>query len=375
MVKRVRVIWWLYPIALIYEIVIRVRNWLFDCNILHERSFDVPIIGVGNLTVGGTGKTPHTEYIVGVLQKEYQVATLSRGYKRASKGFLLARRDTTVGQLGDEPMQMKLKYPGVHVAVDVDRCHGINQLCKKIVYPRTDVIVLDDAYQHRYVKPGLNLLLVNYNRFITHDLLIPAGRLREPVSEKRRADVVVVTKCPERLSPVEANMLKTWLDLPAYQHLFFSTFSYGEIVPLCPEDGSHKSFVIDTDTDVVLLTGIASTKQLREYLLGKTNRVHHLEFFDHHSYSVQDFHKLSAVFDKLPSDKKIILTTEKDAAKLVAHPFLPESLKERIWVQPIEVKFLFGRAEDFDKLILNYVNQHVRYFGLTSFNHDRRKQN
>ncbi|MDO4950178.1 MAG: tetraacyldisaccharide 4'-kinase [Bacteroidales bacterium] len=365
MVRRVRLVWWLYPVSLIYGIVVRVRNWMFDCGILHEQTFDVPIISVGNLTVGGTGKTPHTEYIVGILQERYQVAVLSRGYKRAGKGFLLARRDTTVGQLGDEPMQMKLKYPGAHVAVDADRCHGISQLCRKMVYPRTDVIVLDDAYQHRYVKPGLNLLLVNYNRFITKDLLIPAGRLREPVSETRRADVVVVTKCPRHLSPAEANMLRAWLKIPTYQHLFFSTYRYGAIVPLCPDGATQRPLAIDADTDVVLLTGIASARQLKEHLLTMTTRIHHLRFPDHHNYSTNDFHKLGAMFGRLSSSKKIILTTEKDAVKLATHPLLPEPLRQQIWIQPVEVEFLFDKASDFDKLIFNYVNQHVRYFGLT----------
>jgi len=375
MTKRVRVIWWLYPISLLYGVVIWMRNWLFDYGFLHEKTFDVPIIGVGNLTVGGTGKTPHTEYIVRVLQKSYQVATLSRGYKRISKGFLLARHGTTVEQLGDEPMQMKLRYPGVHVAVDANRCHGINQLCKKIVYPRVDVIVLDDAYQHRYVKPGLNILLVSYNRFITKDLLIPAGRLREPVSAKRRADVVIVTKCPESLSPAEANMLRAWLGLLAYQHLFFSSYCYGELVPLLTSSEGRRPITIDADTDVVLLTGIASSKQLKDYVLTQTSRVHHLAFMDHHSYSEHDFHRLGTVYNNIISRKKIILTTEKDAVKLASHPFLPETLKEQIWVQPIEIKFLFDKTDEFDKQVLNYVNQHVRYFGLTSFNYDREKQN
>ena len=173
---------WLYPASWIYGAGVWLRNKLFDWGYYKERSFDLPVICIGNITVGGTGKTPHTEYLIRLLQNSFQVAVLSRGYKRKSTGFVLAQMDTPVHQLGDEPYQMKQKYPNIHMAVDADRCHGIEELCKAVITPSTDVILLDDAFQHRYVKAGINILLVDYNRMITEDALLPAVRMREPLS-------------------------------------------------------------------------------------------------------------------------------------------------------------------------------------------------
>lgn len=204
---------WLYPVSWIYGTGVWLRNKLFDWGIYKERKFDIPVISVGNITVGGTGKTPHTEYLIRLLQKDYKVAVLSRGYKRKSKGFVLARPDTSVQMIGDEPFQMKQKFPDIHMAVDRDRCHGIEQLCNSHIAPGTEVIILDDAFQHRYVKPGINILLVDYHRLICEDTLLPAGRMREPENGKSRAHIVIVTKCPKDITPMDLRVLSKQMEL------------------------------------------------------------------------------------------------------------------------------------------------------------------
>ena len=220
---------WLLPASWLYGAVIKVRNKLFDSGILEERGYPIPIISIGNITVGGTGKTPHTEYLIRLLSKQWHVAVLSRGYKRKSEGFQLATKDTPMSVLGDEPHQIKQKFPNIYVAVDADRRHGIEQLMKETVAPGLDVILMDDAFQHRYVKPGLNILLVDHNRLLCDDALLPAGRLREPESSKERANIVIVTKCPKDMSPMDYRILTKKMDLYRYQQLYFTTLNYGNL--------------------------------------------------------------------------------------------------------------------------------------------------
>ena len=207
---------WMLPLSWLYGIGVKLRNWCFEAGILKSRSFDVPVISVGNITVGGTGKTPHVEYLIELLQQKFHVAVLSRGYKRKSKGFIKADANSSVHDIGDEPFQMKQKYPGITVAVDKDRCHGIDLLTSNDKH--LDAILLDDAFQHRYVKPGINILLVDYHRLIIYDKLLPAGRLREPLSGKNRADIVIVTKCPKDLKPMEYRVITKAMDLYPYQY-------------------------------------------------------------------------------------------------------------------------------------------------------------
>ena len=221
----------LRPLSWIYGLIVGIRNMMFDCGLLHSESFDIPVISVGNLTVGGTGKTPHSEYLVKLLQDKFQIGLLSRGYKRKTRGFLLANADTTMPEIGDEPFQMKLKFPNIHIAVDKNRRRGIHKLADEIK-PVTDVIILDDAYQHRYVTPGVNILLMDYHRLICFDALLPAGRLREHQFNKRRADIVIVTKCPKTITPMEKRGISRSLELYPWQKLFFSTFRYGMLYNL-----------------------------------------------------------------------------------------------------------------------------------------------
>lgn len=203
---------WLRPLSSLYGLGVELRNQLFELNILKSRSFTTPVISVGNITVGGTGKTPHVEYLVRLLSKEAKVAVLSRGYKRKTHGYQLADKDSTMRDIGDEPYQMKLKFPNIEVAVDANRCEGIDHLINDEQTKDTDVIILDDAYQHRYVKPGINILLVDYHRLIIYDELLPSGRLREPIESKKRADIVIITKCPDSLNPIDYRVLTKAID-------------------------------------------------------------------------------------------------------------------------------------------------------------------
>ena len=208
---------WLLPLSWLYGLGVRLRNWMFDIGLKKSRSFDIPVISVGNITVGGSGKTPHVEYLINLLHEKFRVAVLSRGYKRKSSGYLLADKDTTMPEIGDEPFQMKSKYKDIYVAVDKNRCHGIDRLTTDEATKDVDAILLDDAYQHRYVKPGINILLIDYHRLIIYDKLLPAGRMREPKEGTSRADIVIITKCPKDLKPMEFRVLKRALNLYPYQ--------------------------------------------------------------------------------------------------------------------------------------------------------------
>lgn len=250
----------LLPLSWLYGLGVKFRNTLFDIGVLKSRDFQIPIISVGNITVGGTGKTPHVEYLVRLLKDQFHVAVLSRGYKRKSKGFVLASTKTTMPEIGDEPYQMKQKFPKVTVAVDKNRCQGIDLLADNDKH--LDVILLDDAFQHRYVKPGINILLVDYHRLIIYDKLLPAGRLREPMTGKNRADIVIVTKCPTTLKPMEYRVITRAMNLYPYQHLYFTTLEYDELRPMFPQTPKKMTMSQLADKNVLLLSGIASPEQM-----------------------------------------------------------------------------------------------------------------
>ena len=250
----------------------------FELGILKTRSFDIPVISVGNITVGGTGKTPHVEYLVKHLKDLFHVAVLSRGYKRKSKGFIIANDKTTMLEIGDEPYQMKQKFPQVTVAVDKSRCHGIEELTSHD--KRLDVILLDDAFQHRYVKPGVNILLVDYHRLVIYDTLLPAGRLREPLTGKDRADIVIVTKCPKDLKPMEYRVITKAMKLYAYQSLYFTALEYDDLQPVFGGNSRPLSSLKPKE-HVLLLTGIASPEQMIHDLKPYTKNLTPLSFADH----------------------------------------------------------------------------------------------
>ena len=348
---------WLLPFSWIYRMVVSFRNQLFELNILKSQSFSIPVIAVGNITVGGAGKTPHVEFLIKTLQDKSKVAVLSRGYKRKSSGYLLADENSTTELIGDEPFQMKQKFPNVHIAVDKNRCNGINRLTHDAETKDTDVILLDDAFQHRYVKPGINILLVDYHRLIIYDEMLPAGRLREPKEGKSRADIVIITKCPKDLKAIDYRVLTKSMNLFPYQELFFTTIEYLPLKQMC---GTEK---IDPeklkDMNVLLLTGIASPKQLLLDMEPRCASITTLSYADHHRFKRSDEKKINTIFEAMPSPK-IIITTEKDAARLNGLTMLSKEATENTYVLPIEVRFMLDEEDKFKHKIISYVRKNSR---------------
>ena len=346
----------LLPLSWLYGGAVKLRNFCFDVGLLKSRAFHVPVIAVGNITVGGTGKTPHVEYLIRLLREKFSVAVLSRGYKRKTSGYLLADANTTARDIGDEPYQMKTKYPDVSVAVDGKRVRGIKRLTDDD--EKLDVILLDDAFQHRYVKPGVNILLVDYHRLIIYDKLLPAGRLREPLSGKNRADIVIVTKCPKELKPMEFRVITKAMSLYPYQHLYFTTLEYGELQPVFPKMSEVCSFA--ADANVLLLTGIASPRQMEEDLRPKVQSLTLLTYPDHHHFSRKDVRHINETFSQMPSPKMII-TTEKDAARLTALDGLSDDVRKNLFALPVRITFMQKEQEQqFCDFIVGYVLKNSR---------------
>lgn len=343
----------LYPFSLIYGLVMAVRNRFFDLGIFKSTTFDVPIISVGNITVGGTGKTPHSEFLLELLGKGLNVAVLSRGYGRKTKGFLEVTEKSTPSLYGDEPCQIKGKFPSHTVAVCEDRCEGIRRL---LALKKFDVIVLDDAFQHRWVKPGLSILLMDYNRPLYKDAVIPAGRMREFSSGIKRADMVVVTKCDSFIPEKERNIIKEKLRLEK-QGIFFSSFSYDALTPIF-----KNGLTVGRDYPIVnalLLTGIANPWPLKKHLIENGAKVELLSFSDHHQFLQKDVNLLAKKFDNIKSKDKIIITTEKDAMRLQSGLDIPEEIMKRMYYIPIKVNIQDDELV-FKNKIINYVTENKR---------------
>lgn len=343
----------LLPFALLYWIPVKIRNFFFDINLLKGYSPDTPTICIGNVTVGGTGKTPHTEYLIDLLQNQFKIGLLSRGYRRTTKGFKLVEMTSTAKEVGDEPLQIKLKYPNITVAVDEDRVNGSNELIYN--FPETNVLLLDDAFQHRYIKPGLSILLTDYNNLITRDFFIPAGRLRDSVSEKRRANIIVVTKCPTDLSVQEMDKISDELELENHQYIYFSSVCYGTLKPIFT-DYIENSELINT-TNIYALAGIANPKPFFDYLVKNFQIIGKKNYPDHHRFSEKE---IQLIFDKFSTEgrqKTVVVTTEKDAARIRSLDLTPE-LKERLYYLSIKINFLNNGAEKFNKQIIEYARKH-----------------
>ena len=355
----------LYIFSLVYGIVVNIRNTLFNLNILRTREFEVPVISVGNITVGGTGKTPHTEHLIALLSKKFDIAVLSRGYKRKSKGFMLVETDSFIRQSGDEPLQIKRKFPGIMVAVDENRVRGIEKILE-ISEKRPDVIILDDAFQHRYVTPSINILLIDFNRMITEDDMLPYGRLREPASNRDRANIIIVTKCPREIKPIDERIITKDLHIWPYQDLFFSRIKYGEMLPLFPDKVKEKKACLDADTGILLLTGIANPKSLRDKLLQTTKSVVSAEYPDHYPFTLKDMEKVAGQLEAMSAEKKLIVTTEKDTFRILEIEDLPETIAENLYYIPIEIRFINQTDNDFDKKIMKYVGENKSNFELHS---------
>ena len=353
-----------------YGLGVGIRNLLFEMGVLKSRSFNTPVISVGNITVGGTGKTPHVEYLIRLLKDKMNVAVLSRGYKRKSSGYILSDKDTPMRMIGDEPYQIKQKFPDITVAVDKKRTRGITNLTEADGAPDVDVILLDDAFQHRYVKPGLNILLVDYHRLIVYDRLLPAGRLREPVRAKDRADIVIITKCPKDLKPMEFRVITKAMKLYPYQQLYFSTLEYD--TPRAVFSG--KTFDENLNgKNILLLTGIASPEQMMHDLQEYDAEITPLTFGDHHDFSKKDVAKINESFASIP-EPKVILTTDKDATRLMATEGLSDEVKNNLYSLPMRIVIMQEQEEEFNNKILGYVYKNSRNSILAKRKDDHKSQ-
>jgi tetraacyldisaccharide 4'-kinase len=345
----------LFPFACIYGLVTGLRNRLFDWKILPSRSFNFPVISVGNLSAGGTGKTPHTEYLAELLSNNYKVAILSRGYRRKTKGFILASEAHSQTDIGDEPMQYLKKFPDITIAVDENRRRGISKIMSE--KPGTEVILLDDAFQHRYVKPGKSILLTDYHHLYVDDYLIPTGLLRERASGARRADIIIISKTPKVFSPItRRNLVKQINPLP-HQRLFFSYVSYEEPVPfnLC----KNRIPAARKYNYIIMVAGVANSYPLQEYLSGLCNELVVIDFKDHHQYTSQDLEKINREYQGIISKDKVIFTTEKDATRLDNEVFSSYLDELPFYYVPIKVNFHDCDEIRFDKLILDYVQKSI----------------
>ena len=334
-----------------YAWITAARNRAFDAGILKSRSYCIPTICIGNISVGGTGKTPHTEYLIRLLKEKHRIAMLSRGYGRSTKGYIKADAGSSMQQIGDEPFQIKNKYPGISVAVCEKRVTGIENLTSEV--QGLDVILLDDAYQHRYVKAGLYILLIDSNRPIWQDCVLPFGRLRESLAGIRRADIVIMTKCGN-ITPEEQewcrNYIKGWKDIP----VFFSRMRYGNCYPLFKDAALHKA---DDARNVLLVTGIAKPGPLRAEIERRGKEVTMMQFGDHHNFTTADIDNIAARFNAIEGNSKVIMTTEKDATRLLQRDDLAQNIRESIYVMPIKVEFLGGEEKMFNKIIEEYVTE------------------
>ena len=348
---------WLLPLSWIYGSIVRFRNWLFDIGVKKSKSFALPVISVGNITVGGSGKTPHVEYLVRLLQDKVKIAVLSRGYKRKSRGYVLAEEDTEMKEIGDEPFQMHQKFPGIYVAVDAKRVRGIQHLQDDEETKDVEVILLDDAFQHRYVKPGINILLVDYHRLIIYDKILPAGRLREPLSGKNRADIVIVTKCPKDLKPMEFRVLTKAMNLYPFQKLYFTCINYDKPIGIFNEQQLDLESL--KDKNVMLLTGIASPKQMEHDLTPMVKTLTSVSFGDHHHFKSKDIDRINEIFESMP-EPRLIITTEKDAVRLRDSEGLYEIVKDNLYALPIKVSFMQDQEENFNERIISYVRKNSR---------------
>ena len=335
----------LYALSIIYGIIISLRHSLFDYGILKTKTHNVPIICIGNLSIGGSGKTPHTNYIAKLLAPNYKVAILSRGYARKSSNFNYVKLDSSTSTVGDEPLQLKLNNPNCIVAVNNNRNKGVKQIL--IDHPKTNVILLDDGFQHRKIKAGLNIILTPFYKPFTKDSLLPLGRLREPAKQAARADIILVSKTPNNTTPTEKKGIIESLDLKSHQKVYFSSITYHKYKSL----NNNTELENEQDYSITLVSGIANPTPLVNYLEKEGRKVNVITFADHHNYTLKDIKNILCAYKKDKSTKKLILTTEKDAAKL--RQFSAHFQEENIYY--ISIDIIINGREIFEKQLLDYV--------------------
>jgi tetraacyldisaccharide 4'-kinase len=343
----------LLPFSFVYGAIVWVRNWMYDKKILRSSSFNFPVICVGNLAAGGTGKTPMVEYLIRLLKKDFKVATLSRGYKRKTKGFGIAEEANTALDIGDEPMQFYKKFPEVTVAVGEERVVAIPQLLQE--RPDTELIILDDAFQHRSVQAGLNILLTEYKNLYTRDLPLPAGDLRDVRTSAKRAQIIVVTKCKQYLSEEERQAVIKEIDAAPHQKVYFTEIQYGKPYHLFLK----KELDVPKDTGILLVCGIANPNPLKDFLTRHFHSYDMLRFSDHHIFNTDDLNEIKKQFEKIKSNSKIILTTEKDGVRM--KKFENYLIDFPLYVIPIQHRFLFGEAENFNRAVMEFVRSFAKF--------------
>lgn len=352
----------LLPIALLYHLVLLVRHKLYDWHLLRSTRFDAPVVCVGNLSLGGTGKTPLTEYLIRLLSADYRIATLSRGYGRAKKGWRLADEHCAAADIGDEPMQYFSKFGNIQVAVDENRVEGVQRLLDLPTPPQ--VILLDDAFQHRKIEAGLNILITEFNHLFCDDYLVPAGHLRDIRRAARRADILVVSKAPKQLGEADRQSVIAALRPTEKQKVYFSYLEHEPLLPLneCATTHQPKS------TDAVLLfTGIGNPKPLTEHLLTSFAKVEHLAFGDHHTYIGSDIKKIAASYATMEGNDKIVVTTEKDLARLAKSAYLCQLESVALYAAPVSIHF--HEEEKFNEEIKYYVRQNPTNYSVSAPSH------
>lgn len=348
----------LYPLSLVYGLITSFRNFLYNSQLLHSTEFSQPVICIGNITVGGTGKTPHTGYLAGLLKDKFRVAVLSRGYGRKTKGFITASPTSSVKDIGDEPFQLFSRYPDITLAADSDRVNGVKRIIKE--HPETDLIILDDGFQHRKIKPGLSILLTDFNNPMESDSMLPYGNLREYTGNIRRADVMIVTKCPDKLPPEKEKEIISRYNGFFPGKVFFTSVSYLDPVPVFKESSPVKFSPADLNkasSSALLITGIASPGPLLGYLEPFFGEIVHLKFPDHHYFNEKDIIKIHDSWNALRSNVRFVITTEKDAVRLREFANIAGDIKQYIYYIPVSVKFLSGTGREFDNLIIEYAGK------------------
>ncbi len=347
------------PLSWLYGLGVYIRHQLFNHGILKSEEFDIPIISIGNITVGGTGKTPHAEFFVEMLSPHYNVAVLSRGYKRRTKGFVLAQVDMPSRIIGDEPKQIKHKYPDIPVAVCEKRSDGIKAL--RQAHPEVDLIILDDAFQHRYVEPWLSVLLIDYQRPIFDDYLLPHGRLRDLKSQLSRANFIFVTKCPKDVKPIDLRVMMRKLNLFPYQSLFFTRMKSQEPLPIF---GEFNQEPLVSSQKAIAMSGLASSKGFVESVESSFDVVKVINFDDHHVYKRKDIKQLEKLLAEL-DPSTVIITTEKDAVKLAGGHSMPDDIKRRLFYIPITVEVVSmgedGGEDEILRKTIPYVSENQKY--------------
>ena len=350
----------LFPFSLLYGVAISFRHKFFDWGVYKSVRFKIPLICIGNITVGGTGKTPHIEYLIKLLSKNFKVATLSRGYKRKTSGYLLADKNASPNSIGDEPYQLFKKFKNIDVAVAEKRVLGVENLLKD--REQLNAILLDDAFQHRHIQAGLNIVLIDFNRPVFKDHLLPAGNLRDKRSQLKRADILIVSKTPDTISDIEKRLWIKELNPFPYQKLFFTTIRYGLMQSVFQENktGQSLSDLARNSTEVLLISGIARPEPLIQKLKSQGITLTSMIFPDHHNFSKEDISKVIRRFNQLKGKEKVLLTTEKDAVRLIEFKNEFKSIKPQCYYLPIEVAFLNNDNKEFDKIITNYVGKNKK---------------